>query len=145
MLFAHVPTTERIPHQLTAMIVEWGLPAWGFLIVVNILLLMAGNFMEPSAILLIMAPILFPIAVQLGIDPIHLGVIMVVNMEIGMITPPVGLNLFVTAGITGENITWVLRAALPWLLILLVFLVLITYIPAISLWLPEYIDQLKGY
>jgi C4-dicarboxylate transporter DctM subunit len=145
MLFAHVLTTERIPHQLTAMIVEWGLPAWGFLIVVNILLLMAGNFMEPSAILLIMAPILFPIAVQLGIDPIHLGVIMVVNMEIGMITPPVGLNLFVTAGITGENITWVLRAALPWLMILLVFLVLITYIPQISLWLPEYIDQLRGY
>jgi C4-dicarboxylate transporter DctM subunit len=145
MLFAHVLTTERIPHQLTAMIVEWGLPAWGFLIVVNILLLMAGNFMEPSAILLIMAPILFPIAVQLGIDPIHLGVIMVVNMEIGMITPPVGLNLFVTAGITGENITWVLRAALPWLMILLVFLVLITYIPRISLWLPEYIDHLRGY
>jgi C4-dicarboxylate transporter DctM subunit len=145
MLFAHVLTTERIPHQLTAIIVEWGLPAWGFLIVVNILLLVAGNFMEPSAILLIMAPILFPIAVQLGIDPIHLGVIMVVNMEIGMITPPVGLNLFVTAGITGESITWVLRAALPWLMILLTFLMLITYIPQISLWLPEYIDHLKGY
>jgi C4-dicarboxylate transporter DctM subunit len=145
MLFAHVLTTERIPHQLTAMIVEWGLPAWGFLIVVNILLLIAGNFMEPSAILLIMAPILFPIAVKLGIDPIHLGIIMVVNMEIGMITPPVGLNLFVTAGITGESITWVLRAALPWLMILLVFLVMITYIPQISLWLPNYIDHLKGY
>ncbi len=145
MLFAHVLTTERIPHHIAEIIVGWGLPAWGFLIVVNILLLAAGNFMEPSAILLIMAPILFPIAVQLGIDPIHLGVIMVVNMEIGMITPPVGLNLFVTAGITGESITWVLRAALPWLLILLVFLVLITYIPSISLWLPEYIDYLKGY
>ncbi len=145
MLFAHVLTTERIPHHIAEIIVGWGLPAWGFLVVVNILLLIAGNFMEPSAILLIMAPILFPIAVQLGIDPIHLGVIMVVNMEIGMITPPVGLNLFVTAGITGENITWVLRAALPWLLILLVFLILITYIPQISLFLPEYIDHLKGY
>ncbi len=145
MLFAHVLTTERIPHHLAEIIVGWGLPAWGFLIVVNILLLIAGNFMEPSAILLIMAPILFPIALQLGIDPIHLGIIMVVNMEIGMITPPVGLNLFVTAGITGHNITWVLRAALPWLLILLVFLALITYIPQISLFLPEYIDHLKGY
>lgn len=145
MLFAHVLTTERIPHHIAEVIVGWGLPAWGFLIVVNILLLAAGNFMEPSAILLIMAPILFPIAVQLGIDPIHLGVIMVVNMEIGMITPPVGLNLFVTSGITGESITWVLRAALPWLLILLVFLALITYIPQISLFLPEYIDHLKGY
>ena len=145
MLFAHVLTTERIPHMLAEVITSWGLPAWGFLIIVNILLLMAGNFMEPSAILLIMAPILFPIAVQLGIDPIHLGVIMVVNMEIGMITPPVGLNLFVTAGITGHNITWVLKAAVPWLLVLLTFLILITYIPQISLWLPEYIDYLKGY
>ncbi|MBN2705257.1 MAG: TRAP transporter large permease subunit [Deltaproteobacteria bacterium] len=145
MLFAHVLTTERIPHHIAEIIVGWGLPAWGFLIVVNLLLLLAGNFMEPSAIILIMAPILFPIAVKLGIDPIHLGVIMVVNMEIGMITPPVGLNLFVTAGITGHNITWVLRAALPWLLILLVFLGLITYIPQISLFLPEYIDHLKGY
>jgi C4-dicarboxylate transporter DctM subunit len=145
MLFAHVLTTERIPHHIAAMIVSWGLPSWGFLIVVNIMLLIAGNFMEPSAIILIMAPILFPIALKLGIDPIHLGVIMVVNMEIGMITPPVGLNLFVTAGITGHNITWVLRAALPWLMILLVFLMLITYIPQISLFLPEYIDYLKGY
>ena len=68
-LFAHVLTTERIPHHIAEAIVGWGLPAWGFLIIVNILLLMAGNFMEPSAILLIMAPILFPIAIQLGIDP----------------------------------------------------------------------------
>jgi C4-dicarboxylate transporter DctM subunit len=145
MLFAHVLTTERIPHHIAEIIVGWGLPSWGFLIVVNILLLIAGNFMEPSAILLIMAPILFPIAVKLGIDPIHLGIIMVVNMEIGMITPPVGLNLFVTAGITGESLAWVLRAALPWLMILLAFLILITYVPQISLFLPEYIDHLKGY
>lgn len=145
MLFAHVLTTERIPHAIAELITHWGLPAWGFLIVVNILLLMAGNFMEPSAILLIMAPILFPIAVQLGIDPIHLGIIMVVNMEIGMITPPVGLNLFVTAGITGNSILWVVRAALPWLGILLIFLIIITYVPQVSLFLPEYIDHLKGY
>jgi C4-dicarboxylate transporter DctM subunit len=90
MLFAHVLTTEKIPHTIAATLTEWQLPAWAFLIVVNILLLLAGNFMEPSAIVLIMAPIFFPIAVQLGIDPIHLGIIMVVNMEIGMITPPVG-------------------------------------------------------
>ncbi len=145
MIFAHVLTTERIPHDIASLIVGWGLPAWGFLIVMNILLLIAGNFMEPSAILLIMAPILFPIAMQLGIDPIHLGVIMVVNMEIGMITPPVGLNLFVAAGITGRDLYWVLRAAFPWLLVLLTFLILITYIPQISLFLPEYIDHLKGY
>ena len=145
MLFAHVLTTERIPHHLAEMILGMGLEAWSFLIVVNLLLLAAGNFMEPSAILLIMAPILFPIAVKLGIDPIHLGIIMVVNMEIGMLTPPVGLNLFVTAGITGQTIGWVIRASFPWLLLLLFFLGLITYIPQISLFLPEFIDQLRGY
>ncbi len=145
MLFAHVLTTERIPHHIAEMIVSWNLPAWGFLVVVNILLLIAGNFMEPSAILLIMAPILFPISQRLGINGIHLGIIMVVNMEIGMITPPVGLNLFVTSGITGKPLTWVLRAALPWLCVLLIFLVLITYIPEISLALPDYIDKARGF
>ncbi len=137
MLFAHVLTTERIPHAITEAIVSAGLPSWAFLIVVNILLLIAGNFMEPSAILLIMAPILFPIALQLDIDPIHLGIIMVVNMEIGMITPPVGLNLFVTSGITGMSILEVVKAALPWLGILLLFLILVTYIPIISTFLPD--------
>ncbi|MFM2477534.1 TRAP transporter large permease [Celerinatantimonas sp. MCCC 1A17872] len=140
MLFAHVLTSERIPHSIAETIVSLGLPAWGFLIVMNILLLVAGNFMEPSAILLIMAPILFPIATQLGIDPIHLGIIMVVNMEIGMLTPPVGLNLFVTAGITGNSIGWVIHACLPWLALLLGFLVLITYVPQISLFLPQLLD-----
>ncbi|CCQ73260.1 TRAP transporter large permease [Magnetospira sp. QH-2] len=141
MLFAFVLTTERIPHEITEMIIAAGFEWWSFLIIVNLLLLAAGNFMEPSAILLIMAPILFPIAMELGIDPIHLGIIMVVNMEIGMITPPVGLNLFVTAGITNQSILWVVKAALPWLMILLVFLVMVTYIPAISTWLPT---QLMG-
>jgi C4-dicarboxylate transporter DctM subunit len=136
-LFAHVLTTEQIPQTITAAIVEWGLPPWGFLIVVNILLLIAGNFMEPSAIILILAPILFPIAVKLGIDPVHLGIIMVVNMEIGMITPPVGLNLFVTSGITGMPILQVVRAAFPWLMILLAFLIIVTYVPIISTFLPD--------
>ena len=145
MLFAHVLTTERIPHHIAQTITQWGLNDWQFLIVVNILLLIAGNFMEPSAILLIMAPILFPIALHLGIDPIHLGVIMVVNMEIGMITPPVGLNLFVASGITGHSIGWVIRAAFPWLTVLVIFLIIITYVPQISLFLPEFIDHLKGY
>jgi C4-dicarboxylate transporter DctM subunit len=138
-LFAHVLTTERIPQVIAETITSWGLQPWTFLIVVNILLLIAGNFMEPSAIILILAPILFPIALELGIDPIHLGIIMVVNMEIGMITPPVGLNLFVTSGITGMTILEVVRAALPWLMILLLFLVIVTYVPVISLFLPDYV------
>lgn len=137
MLFAHVLTTEQIPQQITAMVLEAGLQPWMFLLVVNIVLLIAGAFMEPSAIILILAPILFPIAVQLGIDPIHLGIIMVVNMEIGLITPPVGLNLFVTSAVTGMSLADVIKAAMPWLMILLGFLVLITYVPSISMGLPN--------
>jgi C4-dicarboxylate transporter DctM subunit len=94
-------------------------------------------FMEPTGIILILAPILFPIATQLGIDPVHLGILIVVNLEIGMVTPPIGLNLFVTAGITKMTKGQVVRAASPWLILLLAFLILVTYIPAISLWLPD--------
>ena len=137
LLFAHVLTTERIPQTIAETIIGLGMPAWQFLIVVNILLLVAGMFMEPTGIILIMAPILFPIGTELGIDPVHLGIIMVVNLEIGMVTPPIGLNLFVTAGITRLSIMGVARAALPWTLILLAFLVIITYVPAITLTLPN--------
>jgi len=143
MIFAHVLTDERIPQGIAEAITEMNLSPWVFLIIVNIILLIAGNFMEPSAILLIMAPILLPIAIKLGIDPIHLGIIMVVNMEIGMLTPPVGLNLFVASGITGKSMGWVVKACTPWLLLLLFFLLLITYIPEISLWLPQTISE-KG-
>ena len=137
LLFAHVLTTERIPQTIAEHILAAGMEPWMFLLVVNVILLVAGNFMEPTGIILILAPIFFPIATKLGIDPIHLGVIMVVNMEIGMITPPVGLNLFVTSGITGMSMVQVTKAALPWLMILLVFLMLVTYIPQISIWLPN--------
>ena len=137
LLFAHVLTTERIPQTIAEIIVGWGMAPWMFLLVVNIILLIAGNFMEPTGIILILAPILFPIAVQLGIDPVHLGIIMVVNMEIGMVTPPVGLNLFVAAGITQMSLMEVVRAALPWLGVLIVFLIIVTYVPAISLTLPN--------
>jgi C4-dicarboxylate transporter DctM subunit len=132
-----VLTTEQIPQSIARTLVEAGLAPWQFLVIVNIMLLIAGNFMEPSAIILILAPIVFPIAVKLGIDPIHLGIIMVVNMEIGMVTPPVGLNLFVASGITGMSILSVVRASLPWLAILLLFLVVVTYIPEISTFLPN--------
>ncbi|MCR4510814.1 C4-dicarboxylate TRAP transporter large permease protein DctM [Pseudomonas sp. 32.2.56] len=141
MLFAHVLTTEQIPQQITAWVIEMGLQPWQFLLVVNIVLLVAGAFMEPSAIILILAPILFPIAVQLGIDPIHLGIIMVVNMEIGLITPPVGLNLFVTSAVTGMPLTAVVKAAWPWLMLLLSFLMIITYVPAVSMALPNWLGM----
>jgi C4-dicarboxylate transporter, DctM subunit len=136
LLFAYVLTTERIPQAIAEQIVAWGMSPWEFLAVANLMLLVAGNFMEPTGIILILAPILFPIATHLGINPVHLGIIMVVNMEIGMVTPPVGLNLFVTAGITRMPVMQVVRAALPWLSVLLAFLVIVTYVPQLSLWLP---------
>lgn len=137
LLFAHVLTTERIPQTIAEQIIAWQMAPWQFLIVVNILLLVAGMFMEPSGIILIMAPLLLPIATQLGIDPVHLGIIMVVNLEIGMVTPPIGLNLFVTAGITNMSIGQVIRAAMPWMMLLLAFLVVATYVPQLSLFLPQ--------
>ena len=136
-LFAHVLTTEQIPQAIAQQLIAWDLKQWQFLLIVNIVLLIAGNFMEPSSIILVLAPIVFPTAMQLGIDPIHLGIIMVVNMEIGMVTPPVGLNLFVASGITGMPLMSVVRASLPWLMVLLGFLVVITYVPQISLLLPN--------
>jgi C4-dicarboxylate transporter DctM subunit len=87
--------------------------------------------------MLIMAPILFPMAMKLGIDPIHLGIVMVVNMEVGMITPPVGLNLYVASGITKLGMTELTVATFPWLVTMLVFLGLVTYWPALSIWLPK--------
>ena len=92
--------------------------------------------MEPSGLLVIVAPLVFPIAIELGIDPIHLGIIMVVNMEIGMITPPVGLNLFVTAGVAEMSVAQVVRSAIPFVSIMFLFLILVTYLPFLSTWLP---------
>jgi C4-dicarboxylate transporter DctM subunit len=137
VLFSFLMTSESIPQAMAGWIMDKGFGIVGFLLVVNILLLLAGNVMEPSSIVLIMAPILFPVAMKLGIDPVHFGIIMVVNMEIGMCHPPVGLNLYVATGITKMGITELTIAVMPWLLTMLGFLVLITYIPQISLWLPD--------
>jgi C4-dicarboxylate transporter DctM subunit len=137
LLLKHVITDEQIPQKITEAMLSAGFGPVMFLIVVNVILLIGGQFMEPSGLLVIVAPLVFPIAIELGIDPIHLGIIMVVNMEIGMITPPVGLNLFVTAGVANMSMMGVVRAALPFLAIMFVFLIMVTYIPAISTLLPN--------
>ena len=137
LIFAHVLAAERIPQTITELMLGAGFNWFTFLIAVNILLLLGGQFMEPSGLLLIVAPVVFPIAMELGIDPIHLGIIMVVNMEIGMITPPIGLNLFVTSGITGMSLTQVVKAAFPFVTVLFVFLIIVTYVPWLSTWLPN--------
>jgi len=142
VLFSFLLTHENIPQGLAQWMVDTGLGPIGFLVAVNIMLLLAGNIMEPSSIILITAPILFPVAMALGIDPIHFGVMIVVNMEIGMITPPVGLNLYVASGISRMGMTETTIACFPWLLTMLVFLMLITYWPALSLWLPRTMGML---
>jgi C4-dicarboxylate transporter DctM subunit len=136
LLLKHVLTEERIPQAITEAMLAAGFGPLMFLVVVNLLLLIGGQFMEPSGLIVIVAPLVFPIAIELGIDPIHLGIIMVVNMEIGMITPPVGLNLFVTAGVAQMSVMNVVRAALPWVGIMFIFLILVTYVPLLSTWLP---------
>ena len=136
LILKHVLTEEQIPQQIASIMLEAGFGAVMFLVIVNVILLIGGQFMEPSGLLVIVAPLVFPIAIELGIDPIHLGIIMVVNMEIGMITPPVGLNLFVTSGVANMPMMRVVKAALPFTAVLFVFLIMVTYIPAISIWLP---------
>ncbi|HJV79332.1 TRAP transporter large permease subunit [Noviherbaspirillum sp.] len=137
VLFSFLMTSENIPQAMAGWIMDKGFGQVSFLLVVNVLLLLAGNVMEPSSIVLIMAPILFPVATTLGIDPVHFGIMMVVNMEVGMCHPPVGLNLYVASGITKMGITELTVAVMPWLLTMLGFLMLVTYVPQLSLWLPN--------
>ena len=126
-------TTEQVPQTISQWITDVGAPPWAFLVMLNLLLIVAGSFMEATSVVLIFAPIMFPIATALGIHPVHLGIVMTVNMEIGMITPPVGLNLFVTSGVAQLPVTKVIRAALPWFIVLLAALIVVTYVPWLSL------------
>ena len=137
VMFSFILTNENIPQLLASWMLAKGFGVIAFLLAVNLLLLAAGNFMEPSSIMLIFAPILFPVAIKLGIDPVHFGIMMTVNMEVGMCHPPVGLNLYVASGITKMGITDLTVAVWPWLLTMLIFLGLVTYWPTMSLWLPK--------
>jgi C4-dicarboxylate transporter, DctM subunit len=136
VLFSFVLSNENIPSALADWITAQDLGWVGFLLLVNILLLLAGNFMEPTSIILIMAPILAPAAKRLGIDLVHFGIVIDVNMEVGLCHPPVGLNLYVASMIAGMRITDLAMAVMPWLLTMLVFLVIVTYWPGLTLWLP---------
>jgi C4-dicarboxylate transporter DctM subunit len=142
VLFSFLMTSEQIPQTITAWITGAGIGKIEFLLFVNILLLMAGNVMEPSSIVLITGPILFPVAVGLGVNPIHLGILMTVNMEVGLCHPPVGLNLYVASGIARMGITDLTVAVWPWLLTMLIFLGVVTYVPELSLWLPRVLGMM---
>ncbi len=145
VLFQFVLTNENIPNALSDWIISLNLGPWGFLMLVNLVLLIAGNFMEPSSIILIMAPILFPTAMKLGIDPIHFGIMIDVNMEVGLCHPPVGLNLYVASTIARIGITELTKAVLPWLMTMLVFLMIVTYWPWLTLVVPQYLDMTPGH
>jgi C4-dicarboxylate transporter DctM subunit len=142
VLFSFLMANENIPQQIATWISGIGVNWVVFLLIVNVLLLVAGNVMEATSIVLIMAPILFPVAVKLGIHPVHLGILMVVNMEVGMCHPPVGLNLYVASGIAKMGITELTIAVLPWLITMIAFLGVVTYVPEISLWLPRTLGML---
>jgi len=141
-VFSWLLTSEQIPQSMAEWMTAQGFGIVAFLLVTNIVLLAAGNFMDPAAIVLIMAPILFPMSARLGVHPVHLGILMAVNMEVGLCHPPVGLNLYVASGITKLGITELTVAVLPWLGTMLVFLVMVTYLPEISLWLPRALGML---
>jgi len=137
MLFAHFLTLENVPQSIAQALVDNHVGTIAFLIFVNIILIIAGAFMEPSAIIMIMVPLLLPVAMKLGIDPVHFGIMITINMELGMVSPPVGLNLFVTSSLTGIPMKDVVVATLPWTATIFIGLMLVTYIPQISLWLPN--------
>jgi len=141
-VFSWLLTSEQIPQSMAGWMSAQGFGTVGFLLVTNVVLLAAGNFMDPAAIVLIMAPILFPMGAALGVNAVHLGILMAVNMEVGLCHPPVGLNLYVASGITGMGIGELTVAVLPWLATMLIFLVMVTYIPALSLWLPHLLGML---
>lgn len=137
VLFSFLMAHENIPQQMADWILDKNLGQAGFLFFTNILLLLAGNVMEPSSIILVMAPILHPAAIRLGIDAVHFGIMIDANMEIGLCHPPVGLNLYVASGISKMSIAELTVAVIPWLCTMLVFLVIVTYWPGLSLWLPR--------
>ncbi len=137
VLFSFLMAHENIPQAMADWILSKELGQAAFLALTNILLLLAGNVMEPSSIILVMAPILHPAAIRLGIDSVHFGILIDANMEVGLCHPPVGLNLYVASGIAKMSITELTVAVMPWLLTMLVFLVIVTYWPGLSLWLPR--------
>lgn len=136
-VFAWILAREQIPQDLARMIVSWNLETWQFLLVVNLVLLLLGMILDTTAILILIAPVLAPVVVELGVDPVHFGIIMIMNMMIGIITPPVGMALFVVARIANVSAMEVAREAVPYVIALLALLVVVTYVPDLVLFLPD--------
>ncbi|EIE48665.1 C4-dicarboxylate ABC transporter permease [Salipiger aestuarii] len=138
-IFGRVLTIERIPVLLAEAMVDLVSSPLALLMLVNLLLLVVGTFMETLAAIIILTPILLPVAIAMGIDPTHFGIVMIVNLGIGMVTPPLGMNLFIGSKVGNVPLEQLMRGALPFVLVMLVTLALITYLPALSLALPTWV------
>ncbi|SNS10474.1 C4-dicarboxylate transporter, DctM subunit [Anaerovirgula multivorans] len=138
-IFSWYLTFQRIPMIVAQHVLNFATTPFLVLISINVLLLFVGMFMDPSAAVLILVPIFLPVLVELGVSPIHFGVIMIANLAIGMLTPPFGLNLFVASGISNMSMTDVTKGALPFIFVLIITLLIITFVPQLSLVLPEMI------
>ena len=139
-IFAYILTIEQVPHKLSEVIIALSDSPIVFLLLTNIFLLITGMFVETLAAIIILAPILAPVAIHYGIDPVHFGMIMIVNLAIGMVTPPLGVNLFVACEIAGIRIDQLIRPLLIFLAVLVVDLLIISYLPWLSTWLPSIIN-----
>ncbi len=136
-LFGWVLTTTRVTDMVTAWVLGFTHSQWVFLLLVNLLLLFVGCFLEPTAAILIAIPVLMPAVTQLGIDPVHFGLVIVLNLMIGLLHPPMGMVLFVLARVARMSYERTTMAILPWLVPLLLSLAILTYIPSVGLWLPK--------
>ncbi|MFV0245171.1 MAG: TRAP transporter large permease [Qingshengfaniella sp.] len=137
MLFAHWITGSGVPTALVNLAIAWDLEAWQFLLALNLIMIVLGMFLDAVAVMLIVTPIVLPLLGQLGIDPMHFGIVLIVNMEIAFLTPPIGLNIFVLSSIARAPMSEAIRGMLPFVLLMVLFLMLVTYVPEISLWLPR--------
>jgi len=135
--FSWYLTSQGIPQEVATWIISVAPEPWMFLVAVNILLLIVGCFMEPNSAILVLAPLFYPIVMQMNINPIHFGIIMIFNLELGMLTPPLGLNLFVASGMTRFPLSRVVKASMPFIIAMFVLLIFFTYIPFFSTWLPD--------
>ena len=137
LAFGHWITGAGIADRLVQFVVDQNLKAWQFLLFMNIMMLVLGMFLEVFAVILITVPLVLPLLEPLGISPIHYAIIVTVNMELALISPPIGLNLYVLSSISSASIATVIKGILPFIIIMLIQLGLVTYIPELSLWLPE--------
>lgn len=139
LFFAFFITQLGIPQWVTSTIVGLDMPLWMFLLMINLLLVVVGFFLEGVPTILMFVPVLFPAAREMGVDPVHFAIIVIVNIELGLVTPPVGLNIFVASAVSQQPPMVVLRGSIPWMVVTVALLILVTYVPEISLWLPNYV------